>query len=1158
MIQPVCWCGRRDLTPFGEHYRACACGTLVRSPMLTNDITRVKDEERDLYGRNYWFAHQAELGLPDLEHRRVSDMRDRCLHWLRIVLAYKAPPGRVLEIGAAHGAFVALLADAGFGATGIELSPWVVEYASRTSGAHMLVGPVEDQELPTRSFDAIVAFDVLEHLPDPIGTITRCARLLRDDGLLILQTPCRQPGIDYSQASRTRFREMLIPEHLYLFAESSARELLRRAGLGEVVTESPVFETDMILVAGRHQPHRVPSSCERSQPPMRLVYRLLSMDEAMTRERTGQQREIEALDARYRAADHDRAERLRRMEELAALYQQADSDRVGRQRQIESLEALLAQADRDRTERQRQIETLAPLFAEADRDRTERQHQIEALENRLALADRERTERQGQIDALDARYAAADRDRTERQQQIETLEALYRQADGDRRERQQQIETLQALYDRADRDRTERQHQIDRLKALYDQADRDRIERQHQIDRLEALYDQADRDRTERQRQIDRLEALYDQANRDRTERQHQIETLEALYDQANRDRTGRQHQIDTLEARYRQADQDRTGRLRRIEELEARNRDADASRREQLRQIEGDLVKTSDRLDALRAVVEDHRNSRLYKAMVRSGRWRAFDAKAQAALNEPAPPRLVRPRDVDEGTWTFHTRVSPRPDGAIAIDLTAILPGGENGGAKLVATELVRAFSRVAPDRRFLLLTSASSHHEVAALEAPNVRRRPVDPAPTALSELLEEERVSAMFCPMTSAPFDDPRVPVVCLVHDLQYLTYAEFFDDAEREERQRAFRRATRLADQIVTPSRYVRSTVLEHSTLTETRVTPIAHGFSVQRLPRPSERSIAEALERYGLERGRYFIYPANFWPHKNHLMLLVAFGQLTQHRPDLDVRLVLTGASRPQPRIVRESVKRMRLDDRVLLPGYLLDSELAALMAGALALVLPSLYEGFGMPVTEAFSAGCPVACSSVTSLPEVAGDAALYFDPRRPDDIADVLERLARCPALVSDLRNRGYQRLGQMDSAEQVARDYLAVIDRAASEPRQPRNQLAGVFTDRWTTSSLVVANDQGLTDLQLELENPRDEPVTLTADGVEAMVVEPHRTLALKCVLPAAAGTIRVSIDPTFRPSEAGSSIDTRALGVRVNACTLGAAGSDRVDLLSTLGHV
>jgi glycosyltransferase involved in cell wall biosynthesis/SAM-dependent methyltransferase len=1060
MTMATCWCGNEARMAFGPDYLACACGTLVRSPMPASDITRVGDDERDLYGRSYWFERQVELGLPNLEERAVLDLRERCLHWLRTVLAYTRPPGRALELGAAHGGFVSLLATAGFEATGVELSPWVVDYATRTSGARMLQGPVEDLQLDDRSFDLIAAFDVLEHLPDPARTLARCATLIRDDGVLILQTPCRPRGLDYMQASSTRFREMLIPEHVYLFSEASARQLLQRVGLTEIVREPSLYDTDMTLVAGRRQPRRLFAGRERlghqGRNGMKIIDTLLFLDDTLARERTEGRRRIEALEEEYRIADRDRHERLQRIDEL---------------------HARLAQADRDRTERLQRILDLEALFARADRDRTERQ---------------------SQIDDLEARYREADRDRTERLQRLEALEALLAQ------------------------------------------ADRDRTERQHQVEALQQLLAQADRDRTERLRQVEALEARERDADRDLRDQRDRIAELETLYLQADRDRTDRLRQVQELGARYRQADDERVERLHRIEKLES------------------DKVTLVERYQAVRALMADHRNSRVYKAMVRLGRWRAFDSRLQPVVDESRSWRIPPGRETLQHTWTPDTAWKAQPDGAIAIDLTAILPGGENGGAKLVAGELVRSMARLAPSRELLLLTSAASHHEVAALEARNVRRRMVDPIPTALSELLEDEQISVLFCPMTASPFDDPRVPVVCLVHDLQFLTYPEFFDEAERHARRAAFQRAVRTAEHIVTPSTYVRNAVLEHADVARAQVTPISHGFAKHRLADPSERYISEVLAKYELQRGRYFIYPANFWPHKNHPMLLVAFGQFCRRRPDMDVRLVLTGASRPDARLVREGATRMHLADRVVLPGYVPDTELGALMAGALALVFPSLYEGFGMPVIEAFSAGCPVACSSVTSLPEVGGDAALYFDPRKPDAIAEALERLATSPELRADLVRRGHARVRDLESGEQIASEYFQLLSGVASEPRRARDQLAGIFADGWTTSSLVVAYAGGSTDLRLGFDNPREVAIALTAAGGDPIVLGPQSALALRCVLPPGPGVVAIAISPTFRPCEHGPSTDTRRLGVRVWECLLSRSGEDPVDLLSVAGHL
>jgi glycosyltransferase involved in cell wall biosynthesis/SAM-dependent methyltransferase len=1059
MTPSACWCGNRELQSFGHGYMECSCGTLVRVDGPSSDLARVEDEDRDFYGKNYWFAHQAALGLPDLTARSVSDLRDRCVHWLRLALEYKRPPGRTLELGAAHGGFVSLLAAAGFDATGLELSPWVVEYARHTSGARMMLGPLEQHHFESASFDLILAFDVLEHLPNPVDTLRRCAELLRDDGLLVLQTPCRQPDVDPARVSTTRFGDMLIAEHLYLFSLASARRLLEQVGLTCVVAEPSVFSTDMTLVAGRQPPRKCPSLSRQGNgidAVPTVVQALLALDDALRHERAQQRQQVASLETRYRDADDDRIARLQRIGEL---------------------EALFAQADRDREQRLRTIGELETLFAQADRDRSERLERIEMLE---------------------------------------------------------------ARYREADRDREQRLRTIGELEQLLSEADRDRTQRLKRIGELEHLLTEADRNRAEGQLRIGTLEHQLAEADRDRRERLQRIGELEELYRQADIDRTSRLRQLQDIDARYREADDDRRDRLHQIEQLQREH------------------ARLAGRYDVLRAVMTDHRHSRVYRAMVRAGRWRRLEATVEPLLQEMQSPSGWVPRETREARWTIPSLQAGRQRGAVAIDLTAILPGGENGGAKLVASELVRGLSTVAPSRQFVVLTSAMSHHEVASLDAPNVRRRTVDLAPAALTDLVDEEQLGVMFCPMTAAPFDDPRLPLVSLVHDLQFMTYPEFFDDGERQSRHNAFTRAMRLSDHVVTPSQYVRTTILRHSNLSEDDVTAIPHGFAQHRLQPATEQQVVETLAKYGLECERYFLYPANFWLHKNHRMLLVAFAQLRERRPDLDLRLVLTGASRPDPRTVRESVTRMRIADRVVMPGYLPDAELGALLSGALGLVLPSLYEGFGMPVLEAFAADCPVACSNVTSLPEVAGEAAVYFDPRRPDAIADALERLATRPELRRQLQLAGRQRLEHVEPGHRTACAYLSVIDRVTSKPRRAKDQIGGVFSDRWTTSTLVIAHAGGETELQLEIENRRDVTVTLTAGGVEPISLPPQCALNLRAALPSTDGHVAIAIDPTFRPAESGNSTDMRRLGVQVRSCRLHRLGAGPVDLLERAADV
>src|SRR5262249_51772724 len=150
-----CWCGNADLVTFGPGYQRCpACETLVSDLMPGPEIAHVTDEERDLYGREYWFSHQQQrLGSPNILARARSDVPERGVYGLRTILKYRRPPGRVLELGSAHGGFVALLRWAGFDTTGIEISPWVVEFARRTFEVPMLLGPVEDVALAEGTHD---------------------------------------------------------------------------------------------------------------------------------------------------------------------------------------------------------------------------------------------------------------------------------------------------------------------------------------------------------------------------------------------------------------------------------------------------------------------------------------------------------------------------------------------------------------------------------------------------------------------------------------------------------------------------------------------------------------------------------------------------------------------------------------------------------------------------------------------------------------------------------------------------------------------------------------------------------------------------------------------------------------------------------------------
>ncbi len=282
----TCWCGNSDLSSFSPEYRKCgACKTLVTTQAPKINVTRVTDDERDFYGKDYWFSHQEQNhGFPNILVRAREDLSNRCLFWLRHLLNHKLPPGRSLEVGSGHGGFVALLRCIGFEATGLELSPWLVEFSRKAFDVPILQGPIEDQVIEPGSLDFIVVMDVLEHFPDPVATMRRCGSLLKPEGLLLIQTPMFPEERTYADlvAHNDVFVKMLIgDEHIFLFSASSIRVLFGRLGYAHTEFQPAIAPHDMFVAASRtalasHTPDEIDSALVQTSGG-RLVQALLDL-----------------------------------------------------------------------------------------------------------------------------------------------------------------------------------------------------------------------------------------------------------------------------------------------------------------------------------------------------------------------------------------------------------------------------------------------------------------------------------------------------------------------------------------------------------------------------------------------------------------------------------------------------------------------------------------------------------------------------------------------------------------------------------------------------------------------------------------------------------------------------------------------------------------
>jgi glycosyltransferase involved in cell wall biosynthesis len=248
----------------------------------------------------------------------------------------------------------------------------------------------------------------------------------------------------------------------------------------------------------------------------------------------------------------------------------------------------------------------------------------------------------------------------------------------------------------------------------------------------------------------------------------------------------------------------------------------------------------------------------------------------------------------------------------------------------------------------------------------------------------------------------------------------------------QREQAFREACRAATALAAISDYSRDAAIAYGAAEPARVRTIALRLARER----GDAGPRDVGARFGLAPGRYLLYPANFWRHKNHEMLLTAFGMARRAGLPADMKLLFTGAPDPRGTWLAAMSGRLGLGDAVVFAGFVSADELASLMAHANGVVFPSLYEGFGLPVAEAMALGVPVACSNTTALPEVAGEAALLFDPRLPGPMARALVSLSTDAPLRASLVAAGARRARAFTDADRMTREYLELFAAAQAAP--------------------------------------------------------------------------------------------------------------------------
>lgn len=272
--------------------------------------------------------------------------------------------------------------------------------------------------------------------------------------------------------------------------------------------------------------------------------------------------------------------------------------------------------------------------------------------------------------------------------------------------------------------------------------------------------------------------------------------------------------------------------------------------------------------------------------------------------------------------------------------------------------------------------------------------------------------------------------RGPSVATVHDLGY----EYFPEAHPR-RQLAYlrwstRHNARAARGVLADSRATAGDLMKFYGTDPARIAVVYPGADPDLRRVTDEPAVAAALARHGV-RQPYFLYLGTLQPRKNLVRLVEAF--VASDLPIDGYSLVLAGRAGWLADPLLATVRGLSSDVRrqIVLPGYIPDADKAALLSGAMALVFPSLHEGFGFPVLEAQACGTPVICSNTSSLPEVAGEGALLVDPLAPAVLAAAMLRLARDEKLRGELVENGYVNFRRF-SWEATAAETMAVLEAA------------------------------------------------------------------------------------------------------------------------------
>lgn len=390
---------------------------------------------------------------------------------------------------------------------------------------------------------------------------------------------------------------------------------------------------------------------------------------------------------------------------------------------------------------------------------------------------------------------------------------------------------------------------------------------------------------------------------------------------------------------------------------------------------------------------------------------------------------------------WGAFNLIMPQPDSIHVLFDLRWMKLGRAGGIEQATHELINALAGLDRRNRYTLYCPRGTYYELDLPDGFTPTVRFSDRAEVARRHLrspvengLPAADLVHSFTGYSESDLIDRQG--VLTVSDLLHLHHPEFFTEQDLAIRARRDRESFPQAKHIICVSEFTRQDVHRRLGVPLEKLTTIGNipaGYARTKLDPVRQGRILSGL---GLS-GPFVFFPAHPWPHKNHHRLLQAWETVRSSLP-AGWKLVLTGRAFPDDHPAAALLHRQHDAGITLHLGYRSPLEMQALLHGCEGLVFPSLFEGFGMPVAEAIVAGKPVACSRSTSLPEIAGEAAEYFDPLSVDDMARALRGLLTDEVLRQRLLTEGKARQARFEPQAVAAATlgvYLRVAGHTADE---------------------------------------------------------------------------------------------------------------------------